>query len=590
MADGINNDENTATNFIHTRDHWFSCEAMRIKYRMDSLSATATFGCKTRMTRAFGFWGERVEGIAVNKYGSFERFKSISTRTKPGFVMNALASDDLLRNHGSKLEHKIADPKKVLSIILGGGSGTELFPLTTRTATPAVPVGGCCKLIDIPMSNSINSGINKIYILTQFNSAFLNRHIHQAYSARNASFMDGFVEVLAATQTPGEAGMKWFQGTADAIRQFIWLLEDVRSKDVENIVVLSGDHLYRMDYMDLVQHHIDKEADITVSCVPVDESRASRYGLMKVDNNGRVVEFCEKPKGRELMSMVSSGSVLLWFKSISINNSVSRLASLQNVFRTILGPFGEIALQKPYIASMGVYVFKKETLLDLLKRRYPAANDFGTEIIPAAVKEVNVQAYLFNDYWEDIGTLKAFYEANIDLTKEVVSITKRFLRNLLMNLLLQKPKFEFYDLKTPFYTSPQFLPPTKMDNCKIKDAIVSHGCFLKECVIERSIVGARSRLDYGVQLKDTMMMGADTYQTEEEIAALLDAAKVPIGIGCNTKITKCIIDKNAMIGKNVIIKNKDGIQEADRPSEGYYIRSGVIIIMEKAIIPDGTVI
>lgn len=436
-------------------------------------------------------------------------------------------------------------PLEMCAIILGGGAGTQLFPLTSRTATPAVPVGGCYRLIDIPLSNCINSGINSIYILTQFNSASLNRHIARTYFGNGVNFGNGFVEVLAATQTPGEAGMNWFQGTADAVRQFTWVFEDAKNKDIENIVILSGDHLYRMDYMNFVQNHIDRDADITVSCVPVGASRASDFGLMKIDSRGQVIQFAEKPKGADLKAM--------------------------RVDTSLLGLSPRDAVESPFIASMGVYVFRTDILLKLLRWRCPTANDFGSEIIPFAVMEHNVQAYIFRDYWEDIGTIKSFYDANLALTDEL-------------------PKFEFYDQKTPIFTSPRFLPPTKIDRCRIKDAIISHGCFLRECSVEHSIVGERSRLDHGVELKDTLMMGADYYQTESEIASLLAEGKVPIGVGCNTKIRNCIIDKNAKIGKDVIIVNKDGVEEANRPEEGFYIRSGITVVMEKATINDGMVI
>ncbi|GAB4853879.1 Glucose-1-phosphate adenylyltransferase large subunit 1 [Ancistrocladus abbreviatus] len=500
-----------------------------------------------------GFWGEKIRGslnkrVWTNGLARTSKADQKVRNIKPGVVYSVMTSNNATETITRQMpivERQRADPKNVASIILGGGAGTHLFPLTSRTATPAVPVGGCYKLIDIPMSNCINSGINKIFILTQFNSASLNRHICRTYHGNGINFGDGFVDVLAATQTQGEAGMKWFQGTADAVRQFVWLFEDARNKDIENILILSGDQLYRMDYMDFLQNHIDRNADITLSCVPVGESRASDYGLMKIDNWGSVTQFCEKPKGHELKAM--------------------------QVDTTFLGLSRQEALEKPYIASMGVYVFKTDVLLKLLTWRYPTANDFGSEIIPSALKEHNVQAYLFRDYWEDIGTLKSFYDANLALTEEI-------------------PKFEFYDPKTPFYTSPRFLPPTKMDNCRIKDAIISHGCFLRECTVEHSIVGERSRLDSGVELKDTLMMGADCYQTESEIAALLAEGKIPIGIGENTKIRNCIIDKNAKIGKDVIIMNKDGVQEADRPEEGFYIRLGITIILEKATIQDGTVI
>ncbi|KAJ6349086.1 hypothetical protein OIU77_006639 [Salix suchowensis] len=263
-------------------------------------------------------------------------------------------------------ETQQADPSNVASIILGGGAGTRLFPLTSRRAKPAVPIGGCYRLIDIPMSNCINSGIKKVFILTQFNSFSLNRHLARTYNLGNGvNFGDAFVEVLAATQTPGETGMKWFQGTADAVRQFIWVFEDAKNKNVEHVLILSGDHLYRMNYMEFVQKHIDTNADVTVSCVPMDDSRASDYGLMKIDNNGRIVQFAEKPKGPDLKAM--------------------------QVDTTLLGLSKQEAKQFPYIASMGVYVFRTDVLLKLLRWSYPSCNDFRSEIIPSAVKDHNVQ-------------------------------------------------------------------------------------------------------------------------------------------------------------------------------------------------------
>lgn len=527
-------------------------------------SCCATIGTNTHLGRAgksgfrdgeSGFWGKRTRGnfnckVLVNMGPMSQKSDHRARKFKPGVAFSILTSDnptETLIKEAPFYERKRADSKNVAAVILGGGAGTQLFPLTSRTATPAVSVGGCYKLVDIPMSNCINSGINKICILTQHNSASLNRHMYRTYHANGNKFGDGFVEVLAAMQRPGEAGQKWFQGTADAVRHFLWLFEDPlpRNKDVENILILSGDQLYRMDYMDLVQNHIDRNSDITISCVPVAESRASDFGLVKIDSNGRVVQFSEKPRGPDLEAMRFDTHVL--------------------------GLSPEDALKNPYIASMGIYVFKRDVLLELLTKTYATANDFGSEILPSAVKEQNIQAYLFRDYWEDIGTLKSFYEANLALTEEF-------------------HKFEFYDPKTPIYTSPRFLPPAKMDNCRIKDAIISHGCFLRECTVVHSIVGERSRLDSGVELKDTLMMGADSYQTESEIASLLAEGKVPIGIGRNTKIRNAIIDKNAKIGKDVIITNKDGVQEADRPEQGFYIRSGIVIIGEKATIEDGAVI
>ncbi|XP_020579462.1 probable glucose-1-phosphate adenylyltransferase large subunit, chloroplastic isoform X2 [Phalaenopsis equestris] len=443
---------------------------------------------KGGLGRENGIWGDENGFMSkVLRNRKCVSGRSLAGRGKEGSIVSVLTSNvnsETKDFQAPVFARERAEPKNVASIILGGGTGAELFPLTSTRATAAVPVGGCYRLIDIPMSNCINSGINKIFIMTQFNSASLNRHIARTYNFSNGiNFGDGFVEVLAATQSPGEAGMNWFQGTADAVRQFSWVFEDNRNKNIEHIIILSGDHLYRMDYMDFVQKHIDAGADITVSCVPVDESRASDYGLIKLDKMGHIVQFSEKPKGADLECM----------------------------------------------------------------------------------------AYMFNDYWEDIGKLKSFFDANLALTE-------------------QPPKFHFYDPKTPFYTSPRFLPPTKVDKSRIVDAIVSHGCFLRECSVQHSIVGVRSRLDYGVELKDTVMMGADLYETEAEIASLLSEDKVPIGVGENTKIRNCIIDMNARVGKNVIIQNKDGVREANRPSEGYIIKEGITIVLKNATIKDGTII
>ncbi|CAL5353533.1 unnamed protein product [Camellia sinensis] len=358
------------------------------------------------------------------------------------------------------LEMEKRDPRTVVAVILGGGAGTRLFPLTKRCAKPAVPIGGAYRLIDVPMSNCINSGINKVYILTQFNSALLNRHLIRAYSlGGGVTFGDGFVEALAATQTQGETGKRWFQGTADAVRQFHWLFEDARSKDIEDVLILSGDHLYRMDYMDFVHNH--------------------HFGV-----------------------------------DLVVDTTVIRLSREEDE-------------KKPYIASMGVYVFKKEILLNLLRWRFPTANDFGSEIIPASAKEFFIKAYLFNDYWEDIGTIKSFFEANLALTAH-------------------PPRSSFYDANNPMYTSRRNLPPSKIDSSKIR-------CWTP----------------------------ADYYETDAKVAALVAEGRVPIGIGENTKIKNCIIDKNARIGKNVVIANSEGIQEADGSSEGFYIRSGITIILKK---------
>ncbi|KAJ0087313.1 hypothetical protein Patl1_09181 [Pistacia atlantica] len=516
-----------------------------------------------------GIWGESVRGSLKSRDLSCHLWKNLKTEklvkqaSKPGVAYSVLTPDIYKEKVGDaqSIQFSCFCPlDMVLTIAFEFWLQTFEAPqFQTEEADPKkVPIGGCYRLIDIPMSNCINSGIKKIFIMTQFNSFSLNRHLARTYNFGNGvNFGDGFVEksfmkpympdeqVLAATQTPGETGKRWFQGTADAVRQFVWVFEDAKNKNVEHVLILSGDHLYRMDYRDFLQKHIDSGADITVSCVPMDDSRASDYGLMKIDSTGRVIQFSEKPKGPDLKAM--------------------------QVDTTVLGLSMKEAVKLPYIASMGVYVFRTDVLLKLLKWSYPSCNDFGSEIIPSAVKHHNVQAYLFNDYWEDIGTIKSFFDANLALTQ-------------------QPPKFEFYDPKTPFFTSPRFLPPTKVDKCRIVDAIISHGCFLRDCSVQHSIVGVRSRLESGVELQDTMMMGADYYQTESEIASLLAEGKVPIGVGQNTKIKNCIIDKNAKIGKNVIIANGDGVEEAQRPNEGFYIRSGISVILKNATINDGTVI
>jgi glucose-1-phosphate adenylyltransferase len=428
--------------------------------------------------------------------------------------------------------------KKVLAIILGGGAGTRLYPLTKLRAKPAVPVAGKYRLIDIPVSNCINSEIYKIYVLTQFNSASLNRHIARAYNF--SGFSDGFVEVLAAQQTPENPN--WFQGTADAVRQYIWLLEEW---DAEEYLILSGDHLYRMDYRQFIERHRETNADITLSVIPIDKRRASDFGLMKIDNSGRVIDFSEKPKGEALEQM--------------------------KVDTSVLGLSKEQAEEQPYIASMGIYVFKREVLIKLLKESLEKT-DFGKEIIPDAAKDYNVQAYLFDDYWEDIGTIEAFYNANLALTRQPM------------------PPFSFYDEEAPIYTRPRYLPPSKILNCNVTESIIGEGCIIKNCRIQHSVIGVRSRIESGAVIEESLIMGSDFYQPYIERQTTLEQGDIPIGIGPDTIIRKAIIDKNAHIGRDVKIINKDNVQEAEREKEGFYIRSGIVVVLKNAVIPDGTVI
>ncbi len=429
--------------------------------------------------------------------------------------------------------------KKVLAIILGGGAGTRLYPLTKQRAKPAVPLAGKYRLIDIPVSNCFNSEIYKIYVLTQFNSASLNRHITRAFNF--AGFNDGFVDVLAANQTPENPN--WFQGTADAVRQYLWLMQEW---DVDEYLILSGDHLYRMDYRKFVERHRETKADITLSVVPIDDARASDFGLMKLDDTGRVVDFSEKPKGDAL-------------KAMQVNTE-------------LLGLSPEAAQKSPYIASMGIYVFNRDALVKLL-RQNTDQTDFGKEIIPSAAKEYNIQAYLCDSYWEDIGTIKAFYEANLALTQQ------------------PRPPFSFYDEQAPIYTRHRNLPPSKFLDAQVTESIIGEGCILKNCRVHHSVLGVRSRISEGCVIEDTLIMGADYYEaTPETPNSPLENDYIHLGIGQGSIVRGAIVDKNAHIGAGVKIVNKENVQEADRENLGYIIRSGIVVVVKGAIIPDGTVI
>jgi len=430
--------------------------------------------------------------------------------------------------------------KRVLAIILGGGAGTRLYPLTKLRAKPAVPLGAKYRLIDIPISNCINSEIQRIYVLTQFNSASLNRHIARTYHLAGAGFSQGFVEVLAAQQTPDSPS--WFEGTADAVRKYLWLLAEW---DVDQYLILSGDHLYRMNYADFIHRHRETKADITISVVPMDESRAFDFGLMKIDKSGRVTAFSEKPQGDSLNSM--------------------------RVDTTVLGLTPDEAKNSPYIASMGIYVFEKQIMHDLLSRA-PVRTDFGREILPDALSGQNVQAYLFNDYWEDIGTIEAFYNANLALTEQ------------------PDPPFSFYDEKAPIYTRPRYLPPTKLLDSRVTESMLGEGCILKECTVKRSVIGIRSRIETGCIIDHALLMGSDYYESPTERLQNLESGKIPLGVGANTTIRKAIIDKNARIGRNVRITNNEGIVEATREDLGFVIQNGIVVIIKNATIPDGMVI
>ena len=430
--------------------------------------------------------------------------------------------------------------KRVLAIILGGGKGSRLYPLTKMRAKPAVPLAGKYRLIDIPISNCINSDISKMYVLTQFNSASLNRHIAQTYNL-SGPFGQGFVEVLAAQQTPETPS--WFEGTADAVRKYQWLFQEW---DVDEYLILSGDQLYRMDYSLFVEQHRKTGADLTVAALPVDPAQAEAFGLMRTDEIGNIKEFREKPTGDSL-------------KAMAVDTSRFGLEANE-------------AKEKPYLASMGIYVFSRSTLFDLLNK-FPSYTDFGKEIIPEALgRGDKLKSYVFNDYWEDIGTIGAFFESNLALTQQPT------------------PPFSFYDEKFPIYTRPRYLPPSKIVDTQITDSIVSEGSILKSCSIHHCVLGVRSRIESDVVLNETLVMGSDFYESYEERIALRNGGGIPLGVGQGTTVKRAILDKNARIGDNVTIINEDNVEEADRADQGVYIRNGIVVIVKNATIPDGTII
>ena len=430
--------------------------------------------------------------------------------------------------------------KRVLAIILGGGAGTRLYPLTKMRAKPAVPLAGKYRLIDIPVSNCINSGINKIYVLTQFNSASLNRHIAQTFNL-SSGFDQGFVEVLAAQQTPDSPS--WFEGTADAVRKYEWLLQEW---DIDEVLILSGDQLYRMDYAHFVAQHRASGADLTVAALPVDREQAQSFGLMHTGEEAAITKFCEKPKGEALDAMSCDTASM--------------------------GLSAEEAQRRPFLASMGIYVFKRDVLFRLLAEN-PGATDFGKEIIPKALEDgFKLRSYLFDDYWEDIGTIRAFYEANLALTTQ------------------PRPPFSFYDKQFPIYTRHRYLPPSKLQDAQVTDSIVGEGSIVKACSIHHCVLGVRSRIEDEVVLQDSLVMGNDFYESGEERAILRERGGTPMGVGRGTTVKKAILDKNVRIGSNVSIINKDNVEEADRAEQGFYIRGGIVVVTKNACIPDGMVI
>lgn len=418
----------------------------------------------------------------------------------------------------------------VLSVILGGGRGTRLSPLTQYRSKPAVPIGGKYRLIDIPVSNCLHSGLDRIFVLTQFNSASLNRHIAQTY--RFDTFSSGFVEILAAEQTMDSAN--WYQGTADAVRQQLRHFNDHRPSEY---LILSGDHLYRMDYRAFIDTHRAFGSEMTVAVKPVTREAAPQLGILKADERGRITEFVEKPQ------------------------TDAELDALK-----VPAPPGANP-DEVYLASMGIYVFNAKLLEGSLSNS--EANDFGKNIIPNVIRTNRVHAYRFEGYWEDIGTIRSFYEANLALTED-------------------NPSFTFYQPDTPTFTHQRHLSPSRLDGCTVRRCKIGEGSHIRDTEIERAIIGIRSMIGPNVKISDTVIMGADYHETDREIAQNKRAGRLNVGIGSDCVIENAIIDKNARIGPGTVIKNEAGIQDAE--GEDYTIRDGIVVVPKNAVIPPGTVI
>jgi glucose-1-phosphate adenylyltransferase len=419
--------------------------------------------------------------------------------------------------------------KKVIAVILGGGQGTRLFPLTKMRSKPAVPVAGKYRLVDIPISNCINSGLRRIYVLTQFNSASLNRHIKNSYNFD--VFSRGFVDILAAEQTPHSKN--WYQGTADAVRQSIHHMEN---HSHEHVLILSGDQLYQMDYRKMMKKHEDNDADITIGTIPVVAEDATGFGIMKTNKEGFIESFVEKPDYGELEKWKSETPEK--FKKDG----------------------------REYLASMGIYIFKKEILNDLFDE-YQDATDFGKEIIPEAITEdYQVQSYEFDGYWTDIGTIKSFFEANLALTDDL-------------------PQFNLYDNEDFIYTHARMLPASKLSGTTFDHSVLAEGCLIEASRIERSVIGIRSRIGKGTTIEHSIIMGNDFFQSQQEIEQSTDD-NPPMGIGQRCFISDAIIDKNVKIGDDVRIAGGDHLEDGEY--EHYHVVDGIVIIPKGEIIEDGT--
>jgi glucose-1-phosphate adenylyltransferase len=423
---------------------------------------------------------------------------------------------------------------KVLCVIMGGGQGSRLFPLTKDRAKPAVPLAGKYRLVDIPISNCINSGFRRIYVLTQFNSTSLHGHISRTYKFDH--FSSGFVEILAAQQT--FTNTSWYEGTADAVRKN---LTHFLNHDFDHLIILSGDQLYRMDFREVIEQHVETGADITVSTMPVSRAETRALGIMQIADDNRITRFVEKPKDPALLD--------------TLNLSPEKAAKL-----------GLKADSESFLASMGIYVFNRNLIRDLLDS---PLSDFGKHIIPNAINTHRVFSYVFQGYWEDIGTIRSFFEANLDLVSEL-------------------PRFNFFDMSAPIFSRPRYLPGSKINGAQIDHAVISDGCIINHARISHSIVGLRTVVGAGTELNRVILLGSDYYESAESVEQHERAGKPRIGLGSHCKIENAIIDKNARIGNNVVISAAGKPDQHDDPL--YYVRDGIVIIPKDAVIPHGTVI
>lgn len=422
--------------------------------------------------------------------------------------------------------------KSVVAVILGGGAGSRLFPLTVSRSKPAVPIAGKYRLVDIPISNCINSHINRMFVLTQFNSASLNKHIKNTYHF--SAFSTGFVDILAAEQTPDNPG--WFQGTADAVRQS---LRHISNLEFEYILILSGDQLYQMDFSDMLNNHIKNEADISIATIPVDERDAPEFGILKSNQAGMITSFIEKPKKEVLPDWVSDTGPDMQQKG------------------------------KHYLASMGIYIFSKQVLYQLLNEVHPAATDFGKEIIPNSIVSFKVASYQYEGYWTDIGNIHSFFEANISLTDDI-------------------PPFNLFDNTKTVYSRARMLPPAKISGTTLEKTLIAEGSIINASRIEQSVVGIRARIGHGTTVVNTYIMGNDYYETIEEMAANTGKGLPMIGIGERCYIKDAIIDKNCRIGNDVRINGGKHLANTDHSL--YTVKDGIIVVKKMAILPDGFII